>query len=200
MRLPLFNPHSANPPSPRRRAGVRLLLPALLLGVVTLTSCGTETSDPAGVTNDTPTTAAGSVSVTDPWVRATSDTEQPAMTAAFMALDNDGEEEIAIVGASSPLTGMVELHEMAMVDGESVMQEIEGGIVLAPARGQLLQPGGMHIMLMGLTEELAPGDEVELVLELSDGSTVEVNAPVKAFTEETEHYHAPGTSEEHEHQ
>ena len=51
-------------------------------------------------------------------------------------------------------------------------------------------------MLMGVTTELAPGDEVDLALELSDGSTQELTVPVKEFTEEEGHYHEPGTDED----
>lgn len=58
-------------------------------------------------------------------------------------------------------------------------------------------PGGDHVMLMGLDGELAPGDEVDLVLEFSDGSQRELTVPVKEFTEEEGHYHAPGTDPGH---
>lgn len=173
---------------------------ATLLAVVAPAACGSEaTTTPDEATNQAATTKS-SVTVEDPWVRATTGTKDPSMSAAFMVLDNDGDQEVTVTGASSPVTDMVELHEMALVDGQSVMQEVQGGITLAPGRGQLLQPGGMHVMLMGLNEELAPGDEVDLTLELSDGSSIQVSAPVKEFTEETEHYHAPGTPTEHEHE
>lgn len=181
----------------------RLTLSAVVVATTfALGACGAsqaESGPGEGQVDQAARAQAGAVSVEDPWVRATTGTEEPGMTAAFMAIDNDGDHEVTVVAASSPATEVVELHEMAMVDGASVMQEVEGGIVLPPGRGQLLQPGGMHVMLMGLTEELAPGDEVELVLELGDGSTVEVAAPVKEFTEETEHYHAPGTDKDHSH-
>ncbi len=190
---------------------------ATLLAVTALAGCGsdkaTDTTSGAmasdnsaadnSASNDSTAVAAPAADtlvVDDSWVRATSGTEDPSMTAAFMVLDNNGENEVTITGATSPVTGMVQLHEMAMVEGKSVMQEIAGGITLAPGRGQILQPGGMHIMFMGLQDELAPGDEVELSLELSDGSTVAVVAPVKEFTEETEHYHAPGKSKKHKHE
>jgi copper(I)-binding protein len=178
----------------------RLALPLALVATLTLGACGTENDDKA--TDDTSSETAqlaNSVEIADPWVRATTGAEDTTMTAAFMGIDNTGDQEVTIVAATSPTTMMVELHEMVMVDGKSMMQEIDGGIVLEPGRGQLLQPGGLHIMLMGLEDELAPGDEVELTLELSDGSTVDVTAPVKEFTEETEHYHAPGTDKEHSH-
>lgn len=173
----------------RARAGVAAL--TLVLGA-SLAACGEEEATPAA------TDAADSLVVEDPWVRSTDGAKDASMTGAFMVLDNEGDEAVTLVGASTDLATKVELHEMAMADGKAVMQEVEDGIVLEAGKGQLLQPGGMHVMLMGLTEPLEAGEEVELTLELSDGSTTTVTAPVKAFTEEEGHYHAPGTPK-HDH-
>lgn len=173
----------------RARTGAAALTLVLAAG---LSACGSEADEPDAAPQ---APAADSLVVEDPWVRGTDGAEDATMTAAFMVLDNEGDEELTLVGASTDVAKTVELHEMAMVDGASVMQEIDGGITLAPGKGQLLQPGGMHVMLMGLTGPLEAGTEVDLVLELSDGSTLDVTAPVKAFTEEEEHYHAPGTAE-----
>ena len=172
---------------------------ALLLGVslaTSLAACGDDSAD-----QDTSSSAASVqraadvVKVTDPWVRATEGAKDTSMTAAFMVLDNEGSEDVQLVGASAGIAGRTELHEMAMQDGKSVMQKIEGGLELRAGSGQLLQPGGNHVMLMDVAAPVAAGDEVEVVLEFSDGSTTSVQAPVKAFTEEKEHYHAPGTPE-----
>ena len=181
---------TTRPTPPPPAAG---LLAAALASVV-LAGCGSEApAEPAAAEQ------ASAITIEDPWVRATEGSEDTSMTAAFMLLDNDGEEAVELVGASTDVAGRTELHEMAEVDGEMVMRQIEGGLTLESGRGQLLQPGGNHIMLMEVTDELKAGDEVTFVLEFADGSTIEVTAPVKPFTEETGHYHEPGTPENHEH-
>jgi periplasmic copper chaperone A len=174
----------------RTRAGATALAAGLGL-MAALTGCGNTT---ATATDDS---AGSDVVVSDAWVRATAGTDDPSMTGAFMALDNEGTEDVSLTGASSPVAGMVELHEMAMVEGSMMMRKIEGGIEIEAGYGQVLMPGGNHVMLMGLTEELAPGDEVELVLEFSDGTSEELTVPVKEFTEEEGHYHE--TDEPHSH-
>jgi periplasmic copper chaperone A len=174
----------------RARVGATALAAGLGL-TAALTGCGSTT---ATATDDT---ADSAVVVSDAWVRATAGAEDPSKTGAFMALDNEGTEDVALTGASSPVAGMVELHEMAMVDGAMVMRKIDGGIEIEAGYGQVLMPGGNHVMLMGLTEELAPGDEVELVLEFSDGTSEQLTVPVKEFTEEEGHYHE--TDEPHSH-
>lgn len=176
-----------------RRPWTRTLMPglALVVALAGLAGCGSD-EDPAAAAET------GEVTVEDPWVRATAGAEDPTMTAAFLVVDNETDDDVTLESASSPVAGMAQLHEMAEVDGEMVMQEAEGGIVVRAGGGQLLQPGGYHVMLMDLKRELAPGDEVELTLGFSDGTTIEVTAPVKEFTEEEGHYHSPGT-EEHGH-
>lgn len=180
------------------RPGRARLAGAVALGAALLvvgTACGTGTADEAA-----PVAAADTgspVAVSDAWVRATAGTDDPSMTGAFMALDNEGEEDLTLTGASSPVAKMTEIHEMAMVDGSMVMRKIEGGLEIEAGYGQVLMPGGNHVMLMGLTEELAPGDEVELTLEFSDGSTEELTVPVKEFTEEEGHYHESDAPHDH---
>lgn len=177
-------------PRPARSLAALMAVLGLALG---LTACG-EDPAPAAEGTDEPR-----VVVEDPWVRATTGTEDPSMTAAFMVIDNDGDAEVTVTGATSPVAGVVELHEMAVVDGETVMRATEDGFTLAPGRGQVLQPGGLHVMLMDLQTELAPGDEVALTLLLDDGTEVPVEAPVKEFTEEEGHYHEHGDEGDHDH-
>lgn len=175
---------------------------ATLAAVVLVAGCGDATGSSAGSSTETPTesTASAGIEVHDVWVRATRGTEDPSMSAAFMVIDNDTDADVSLVSASSPAAGMAQLHEMvAADDGSMVMQEADGGIAITAGRGKVLEPGGLHVMLMNVTDELAPGDEVELTLGFSDGSTQTLTAPVKEFTEEEDHYHSPGTDEEHDH-
>lgn len=189
------------------RGRVRRLVPAAALALALgtgLASCGDEEpTDSTGSTGSTDsasetTEQAGSVTIGDPWVRATVGAEDTSMSAAFMTIDNDGEQDVTLVGASTEVAAMVELHEMSMVDGAMAMQAMPDGLVVAAGRGKVLEPGGYHVMLMDLQGELAAGDEVELTLQFSDGSEQALTAPVKEFTEEEGHYHEPGTGE-HDH-
>jgi len=192
--------HHARTSHTRRRPGgarpTRTLLAAVgLAAALLLSACG---SDDSG--SEAPAArAAETVSVSDPWVRATVGSEDTSMTAAFMLLENDGDRDVTLVGAATSVAGRTEVHEMVEEDGEMMMQAIEGGLVLKAGRGQVLQPGGTHIMLMEVGEDLAPGDEVALTLTFDDGSSKELTVPVKPFTEETGHYHAPGTDPNHSH-
>lgn len=183
----------------QRPVRVLSLSAAALLLVGGLAACGEEPGSAGETTAAATTDAASSLVIGDPWVRATAGTEDTSMTAAFMTIDNTGDEDVTLVGASSDVAGMVEIHEMLMVDGAMAMQAMDSGLVIEAGRGKVLEPGGYHVMLMDVQTELAPGDEVALTLEFSDGSTEDLTVPVKEFTEEEGHYHEPGTDEDHAH-
>jgi copper(I)-binding protein len=84
---------------------------------------------------------------------------------------------------------MVEIHEVVMGDGgDMVMQPKASGLVVAAGSSATLEPGGDHIMLMGVHDPLQPGDDVSLTLEFSDGSTLDVTATAKEFSGGNEEY------------
>ncbi|MDQ6522556.1 copper chaperone PCu(A)C [Nocardioides sp. LHD-245] len=146
-------------------------------------------SSGAGATDATGDTAADLLTVTDPWVKAAPD----GMTAAFGTLTNTGPADLAVVSAVTDVAASTELHEtVENEDGSMAMQPKEGGFVI-PAGGSLtLQPGGDHLMLMGLTGPVEPGTALTLTLTLDDGSTATVEATVKAFDGADEQYQNGG--------
>lgn len=104
----------------------------------------------------------------------------PAATtsAAFMILRNAGAAPARLLAASSPLAERVELHDH-LRDGD-VMRMRRVDSVAIPASGQVqLQPGGLHVMLIGLKRPLKEGENVPLTLEFADGSQKQVTAPIK---------------------
>ncbi len=153
-------------------------------GLAALGACssGGSSSDPAIV-------------VEDPWVRTTDGATDATMTAAFMSLVNPGDANVSLTGASSSVAMMCQVHEMVKgADGKAVMQEAKNGIVIPAGSHAHLTPGGFHIMVMGLKQKLPVGSEVTFELKFSNGTSKIVVAPVKVFTEETDHYHSPSAS------
>ncbi len=123
--------------------------------------------------------AAGEVMVDAPFVRAV-----PPMqpnSAAFMVLHNHSGNAHAVVSASSPAAEVVELHTHTMADGMMQMRRIEQ-IALPAGEMVSLQPGGLHVMLIGLTGPLQVDQVVSLTLTFEDGSSTSVEAPVKSVS------------------
>jgi copper(I)-binding protein len=131
--------------------------------------------------------AAEVVGVEAPYVRAVPPGQRNS--AAFMRLHNGGDQAHALTGARSPIAEAVELHTHMMRDGMMSMRPVER--VDLPAREVVsLQPGGLHVMLIGLQQQLELGKEVPLTLVFEDGSERRLGAPVqKINVEAMQHQH-----------
>lgn len=119
--------------------------------------------------------AQAQVKVVDPWVRATVAPQQA--TGAFMQLTAD--KPLTLVAVSSPLTDMVEIHEMKMDDGVMRMRAVEG-LPLPAGQAVALKPGSYHVMLMGLKAPVKAGDTVPLTLTLEGADKKRTTVEVKA--------------------
>lgn len=129
-----------------------------------------------GVTPSFAGSASDLVSANDPYVRAVPP-GQPN-SAAFMTLENKDGAGHAVVNGSSPAAKVVELHTHIHKDGMMMMRRIDK--VDIPANGKTeLKPGGLHVMLIGLKQELKPGEMIPVTLEFEDGSKITLEAPVR---------------------
>ena len=124
-------------------------------------------------------TAFAQVTVTDPWVRGTVPSQMA--TGAFMKIT--AAKTARLVGASSPVAGVVEVHEMAIKDNVMTMRAVDA-LPLPAGKTVELKPGGYHVMLIDLVKPLAKGDTVPVTLTIvgKDGkrSSVQVSASVRA--------------------
>ena len=116
--------------------------------------------------------------VKEPWVRAT--VAQQKATGAFMQITSASAARV--VSASSPVAGVVEIHEMAM-DGNIMRMRAVPALDLPAGKAVELKPGGYHVMLLDLKQQLKPGDTVpvSMVIAGKDGKTetLELKVPVR---------------------
>nr|WP_062343117.1 copper chaperone PCu(A)C [Herbidospora sakaeratensis] len=171
-----------------------------LATAATVVSCGSAetptaaapaTTAPAAAPATAPaaaTPAAPALSITDPWVK----TAKEGMTAAFGTLVNNSAADVTVVSGASPLSPMIELHEVVDKDGKMVMQPKQGGFVVPAGGSHELAPGGDHIMIMDAKEPVEPGAEVPFTLTLADGGTFAFTAIGKDFAGAKEDYQ-PGS-------
>lgn len=122
--------------------------------------------------------AAAQTRVSDAWVRGT--VAQQLGTGAFMRISSA--QGGRLVAVQSPVARIAEVHEMVMQGDVMAMRAVEA-LELPAGKPVMLKPGGHHLMLMGLKQQLKPGEVVplSLVIEGRDGKreTVEVKATVQ---------------------
>jgi hypothetical protein len=123
----------------------------------------------------------------DAWVRALPP-GQPN-TAAYLTATNSGAAAVTIVGASAAIANTTQIHTTREVDGLQRMEQV-AQLQLAPGQSLVFAPGGTHLMLMGLAQMPAPGEQVRLCLELAGGAQVCTLAEVqKSAGNEQSHEH-----------
>lgn len=115
------------------------------------------------------------VQVAAAWARATPGAARAG--AAYLTLTNRGDRNRRIVGAESDAARRAELHTHIMDGSIMRMRKLDG--LDLPAGGKVvLQPGGHHVMLMGLRAPLKEGDSFGITLLFANGEKVPVSVEV----------------------
>ena len=148
---------------------MRTKLIAACIAALALTGCtSSATEDTAKIT------------VANAYVKATT----TMMTGAFMEITNGTDADVTLTGADVTFAERAEVHEVT----GGVMQKKEGGLPIAAGETQVLAPGANHLMFIGLAKPVKAGEELTFTLQFSDGTTVEVTAPVKDVNTGDEKY------------
>ncbi len=91
------------------------------------------------------------------------------MLAGYLLLENHGSTERVLVHAESPAFDSIQFHRSEVVDGVWRMRR-QARLELPPGGVVQLEPGGLHLMLLGPVRELRPGDRVDISLIDSEGN------------------------------
>ncbi|HEC04777.1 MAG TPA: copper chaperone PCu(A)C [Thiothrix sp.] len=149
---------------------------AIILSIITVSVI-------AGCGGDKPTAPVAEViKVENAYIRAMPPGQK--VTAMFMKLENTSADKHRLVGVEtieSNISNAVELHEHKHVNGMMKMGQVPF-IELQSNDMTALQPGGYHVMLIGLKQDLKLGDKVAMKLTFEDDSSVQIEPEVKTIT------------------
>lgn len=117
----------------------------------------------------------GEILVDSPWARSL-----PAVSrngAVYMVLRNRGAGIDYLVAASTAVSDRAEFHTHMHQDGIMMMRRIEK--IEIPAGGEVaLEPGGHHLMLMGLNSPMDEGEEFQVTLRFENAGEIEVTVRI----------------------
>lgn len=136
----------------------------------------------------------GSITVTQAWARATAlrSDAMPEMTpnphamhenieeisAAYMQITNSGTQAVRLIGVTSAGAGVIEIHETQMENNVMRMTPMDA-LEIPAGESVILEPGGYHMMLMALSQQLYPGDALALTLIFDSGEQLVVGVSVQ---------------------
>ncbi|MEN8234900.1 MAG: copper chaperone PCu(A)C [Actinomycetota bacterium] len=153
---------------------------AILTVLVALAGCsGGET----GATDTTPSAPASGTGpqlvIEGPWSLPTPPIED-GTGIVYMVFRNEGGAADRLVAAKTPMAAAVELH-IDEIDANGVMHMhmVDGGVIdFPPGETVVLEPAGLHIMLIELTEPLAAGTTYPLTLKFEQSGEFTLDVPV----------------------
>ena len=142
--------------------------------------------------------AIADVAVKDAWVRTTVPGQKG--TGAFMSIT--AKNDLRLVGASSPVAGVAEVHEMKM-NGDVMQMRAVASLDLPAGKAVALSPGSFHIMLLDLKTALPKDATVPLTLVFKDAkgeqSKVDLMLPVAIIAPASKGDGAAATMNQHKH-
>lgn len=123
--------------------------------------------------------------IKDAWVR-----EVPpgtSVSAVYMTIENKGPSD-KLVAISSEVSEAAELHTSKVDENGVATMELIKVLDIPSDSTAELEPGGMHLMLIGLKESLVGKKDVNLKLTFNKAGVVMIEAPVKKSAQ-MDHHH-----------
>jgi len=124
------------------------------------------------------TYTAGSIEVSNPWMRATP--RGADVAGAYMSVANKGTEPDRLIGGSIAGVSGFEIHRMEMDGGVAKMRPVGGGLEIKPGQSVTLTPSSFHIMLMGLKQSFQQGQHVKGTLTFQKAGKLDVEFAVES--------------------
>lgn len=149
---------------------------AIFFCLISFYACSSGEEDLSTEENEPVEFSTDGIEITDAWARPA---REDGNSAIYMEIKNGSMDADTLLSLSSPVAGMVEVHESYEQDeGMMAMRPVEP--LIAPARDVLsLEPGGIHVMLMQLNQALAEGDSIQFTADFATSGEIKVTVPVQ---------------------
>ncbi len=150
---------------------------ALLAAPVLATAAVLSALSPFAAPADAHDYKTDTITIDHPWARPS--LGRVPNSAAYATIMNTGAKDDRLVSAATDAAEKVELHTHINDNGIMRMREVDGGIVVPAGETVKLAPGGLHIMLIGLTRKLNAGETLPMTLTFEKAGTMDVVAIIE---------------------
>jgi periplasmic copper chaperone A len=138
---------------------MKRLIVIVLLGILLLSACDTATG----------------ITVKSAWARPAA---QGGNGAVYFLLQNHSAGPDELIAVSSDIAEAAEIHETKM-DGDVMKMEPVMSVPVKEKESIEFAPGGLHVMLIGLQQELKAGDQFEITLQFAGQGNLTLTVPVQ---------------------
>jgi periplasmic copper chaperone A len=121
----------------------------------------------------------GNLVITQAWSRATPGGAQVA--GGYLTIENRGSLPDRLLSGATGAARKVEIHEMALDKGIMTMRPIDGGLFIEAGKTAKFEPGGRHLMFVGLSAPFREGEQVSVSLAFESAGKITVPFAVQAI-------------------
>lgn len=121
---------------------------------------------------------AGNLKISAAWARATP--KGAPVGGGYMTITNTGTTTDRLIGGSSDASKRFEIHEMSMDNGVMKMRPVKA-LEIKPGQSVAFNPGGYHVMFVGLNKQLAQGEHIKATLDFEKAGKVDVDFTVEGI-------------------
>lgn len=115
------------------------------------------------------------IEVKDPWARSGF---QASNSAIYFTIINHTDAADELLSASSDIADAVELHKSMLGDNGAMMMIQQDSVPLESDTEVMFAPGGLHIMLIGLRQDLKVGDTFDVTLHFKNYEDMTISVTV----------------------
>ncbi|MDC9822336.1 copper chaperone PCu(A)C [Devosia sp. ZB163] len=116
--------------------------------------------------------SAGDLTITGAYTRAM--LPQAKVAGGYLVIENKGTAPDRLLGGATEAAQTVQIHQMKMEGDMMKMSQVEGGLEIPAGGSVALEPGGYHVMLMGVGTPFKEGECLELTLKFEKAGDVPV--------------------------
>lgn len=117
------------------------------------------------------------VLVKDAWIRTALPVQRTS--ALYFTLQNQSEKEVKLLDVETPLANNTMFHTTIEEDGVAKMRH-RSAVSIEPGKEVAFEPGGLHVMLMGLNHPVSEGKKAEVVLHFEGGLSQRIDVEIKS--------------------
>lgn len=137
------------------------LISLLWLATLLVSACGSSSAE---------------LTVQDAWARPASKGENGA---AYFVIENRTDSHDALTGASTDIASAAEAHMSMQTDQGVMTMSMQDSVQILPGENVTFKPGGLHIMLVDLKQDLKVGDTFTLTLSFEKSGDITLEIQVK---------------------
>jgi copper(I)-binding protein len=119
----------------------------------------------------------GELKIDHPWARATPGAIKTG--AIYFSVTAQGDTPDRLIAVETPRAAKAEMHTQ-ILDGDVMKMRQVSAIEINPGEPTVLKPGGMHIMLVGLTAPMREKERFPMTLTFEKAGKIEVQIAVEA--------------------